>query len=151
MANSEPTSAVFPPAAATPVRGWITPILYGLAWPKASRQGGGTSIVAPTAPAAAAERPRKRRRVALPLHHMSLAQGSLCQRSTIVVLLRRCPCGQGECVKRCLYLHQPRGSRQGLPARGSAPEAGGGQGSPDRLALGRAHRSEGGPHVGGGE
>src|SRR5262245_2796239 len=99
MASSDPTSAVLPPAAATPVRGWSTPILYGLAWPKASRQGAGTSIAAPTAPAAVAERPRKRRRVVLPLHHMSLAQGSSCQRSAISVLLRGCPYGQGSAGK----------------------------------------------------
>src|SRR5207244_1154868 len=76
MAIIDPTSAVFPPAAATPLSGWSTPILYGLAWPNASRQGAGTRMVAPTAPAAVADRLRNRRRVVLPLHHKSLAQSS---------------------------------------------------------------------------
>src|SRR5712664_490099 len=78
-----PTSAVLPPAAAAPVSGCRTPILYGFACPNASRQGAGTRIVAPRAPAAVAETPRNLRRVVLPLHHMSLAQGSFCQCSAI--------------------------------------------------------------------
>src|SRR5262245_44684986 len=82
-ASCVPTSAVLPPAAATPVSGCSTPILYGLACPNASRHGAGTRIVAPRAPAAAADRPRNDRRVVLPLHHMSLAQGSSCHFSVI--------------------------------------------------------------------
>ncbi len=71
-----PTSAVLPPAAAVPESGWSVPILKGLAWPNAARHGAGTSMVAPSAPAAVAPTARKRRRVVLPLHHMSCAQGS---------------------------------------------------------------------------
>src|SRR5437773_1520471 len=78
-----PTSAVLPPAAAVPESGWSTPTLYGLACPNAARHGAGTSIVAPTAPAAAVPSPRNVRRVVLPLHHMSFAQGSSCHRSVI--------------------------------------------------------------------
>src|SRR5437762_13310969 len=80
-----PTSAVLPPAAAEPVSGCRTPTLYGLAWPNASRHGAGTRMVAPSAPAAVADRPRNRRRVVLPLHHMSLVQGSFCQRSAMAI------------------------------------------------------------------
>src|SRR5215510_7255251 len=83
-----PTSAVLPPAAATPDSGCSTPTLYGLAWPNASRQGAGTSIVAPSAPAAVAERPRNVRRVVLPLHHMSFAHGSSCHFSDIATSLK---------------------------------------------------------------
>src|SRR5260370_29139436 len=61
-----PTRAVLPPAAAVPDRGWRVPILYGLAWPNASRHGAGTSRPEPSAPAAAALRPSHRRRVILP-------------------------------------------------------------------------------------
>src|SRR6202158_5170629 len=68
-----PTSAVLPPAAATPDRGCMVPILYGLAWPKASRQHAGTATVAPRAPAAATPNPRNRRRVVLPLYQKSSA------------------------------------------------------------------------------
>src|SRR2546428_13181599 len=56
-----PTRAVLPPAAAAPDSGCMVPILYGLAWPNASRQGGGTSMVAPGAPAAAAKLGKRRR------------------------------------------------------------------------------------------
>src|SRR5262245_56180242 len=80
----EPTSAVLPPAAAVPVSGCMTPTLNGLAWPNASRQGAGTSMLAPSAPAAVAERPRNLRRVVLPLHHRSFAHASSCHRSAIV-------------------------------------------------------------------
>src|SRR5207245_4313810 len=104
-ATCVPTSAVLPPAAATPLSGWRTPILYGLAWPNASRQGGGTSMAAPTAPAAAADRLRNRRRVVLPRHHKSLAQGSSCQRSAIDRPPLRLPTrGQWACREQCLYL-----------------------------------------------
>src|SRR6266480_2955863 len=78
-----PTSAVLPPAAAVPESGWSAPTLKGFACPNAARHGAGTSIVAPTAPAATAPSPRNVRRVVLPLHHMSFAQGSSCQRSVI--------------------------------------------------------------------
>src|SRR5262245_33249942 len=82
-----PTSAVLPPAAPVPESGWSTPTLYGLAWPNASRHGAGTSIVAPRAPAVADVSARNLRRVVLPLHHMSFAQGSSCHRSAIGFLL----------------------------------------------------------------
>src|SRR6188508_692698 len=42
-----PTRAVLPPAAAAPESGCSVPILYGLAWPKADRQGAGTTRLAP--------------------------------------------------------------------------------------------------------
>src|SRR5258706_5252243 len=99
-----PTSAVLPPEAAVPVSGCITPILYGLACPNAARQGAGTSIVAPSAPAVAAPRPRKLRRVVLPLHHRVRVQASSCHRS-VMNDLQRCPrIGQGRGRKRCPYL-----------------------------------------------
>src|SRR5262245_33033482 len=79
-----PTSAVLPPAAAVPDSGWSVPILNGLAWPNAARHGAGTSIVAPMAPAALAARPRNRRRVVFPLHHISHAQTSSCHRSLML-------------------------------------------------------------------
>ena len=79
-----PTSAVLPPAAAVPDSGWSVPILKGFAWPNASRQGAGTSMVAPSAPAASRPAPRKRRRVVFPLHQMSSAHASLCHRSVMV-------------------------------------------------------------------
>src|SRR6266540_2686974 len=63
-----PTSAVLPPAAAVPERGCSVPTLYALAWPKASLHHAGTVTVAPKAPAAAADSPRKRRRVVFPLY-----------------------------------------------------------------------------------
>src|SRR5205814_476568 len=85
-----PTRAVLPPAAAEPVSGWSTPILYGLACPNASRHGAGTSMAPPSAPAAAADRPRKLRRVVLPRHQMFFAQASSCHRSRMSDLLR-CP------------------------------------------------------------
>src|SRR5947208_9119259 len=78
-----PTRAVMPPAAAEPVKGWRHPILYGLAWPKAARQGAGTSRVAPRAPAPRALQPRKRRRVVLPDHHRSSAHRPAWRRSAI--------------------------------------------------------------------
>src|SRR5207249_9791203 len=84
-ASCVPTSAVLPPAAAAPVSGCRTPILYGLAWPDASRHGAGTSILAPSAPAAAADRPRTLRRVALRPHHTSLVPGPPSQPSATAV------------------------------------------------------------------
>src|SRR6187551_1591527 len=87
MASIEPTSAVLPPEAAVPVRGCMTPILKGLACPKACRHGAGTRMVAPRAPAAAAPRPMNVRRVVLPLHQSSFAHASSCQRSVICCLL----------------------------------------------------------------
>src|ERR1700719_3661293 len=63
-----PISAVCPPPAAAPESGGSVPILNGLAWPKAPRHGAGTSMVAPSAPAAAAPYPTSRRRVSLPLY-----------------------------------------------------------------------------------
>src|SRR5437667_4603429 len=96
-AISVPTSAVFPPAAPAPDSGWRTPTLYGLACPNASRHGAGTSTVAPRAPAAAAESARNRRRVVLPLHHMSFAQASSCHRSAIGCSSLRCAPQAGAC------------------------------------------------------
>src|SRR5205807_4788503 len=117
-ASCVPTSAVVPPAAAAPVSGCRTPILKGLAWPKASRQGAGTSMPPPIAPAAAAERPRNLRRVVLPRHQMSLAQGSSCQRSAIADLLRdarRAGIGYGE--KGADFLHRTGQTMQAFPQR----------------------------------
>src|SRR5262245_21991275 len=94
-----PTRAVLPPAAPVPESGWSTPTLYGLAWPKASRQGAGTRMVAPIAPAAADESARNWRRVVLPLHHMSFAQGSSCHRSLITAILLAV-WAAGECLRR---------------------------------------------------
>src|SRR5215470_905125 len=82
-----PTRAVLPPAAAVPVSGCRTPILKGLACPNAACHGAGTSMLPPSAPAAAADSPRNLRRVVLPRHHISFAQGSLCQRAVMVDLL----------------------------------------------------------------
>src|SRR5262245_43394053 len=93
-----PTSAVLPPAAPVPESGWSTPTLYGFAWPNAARQGAGTSIVAPTAPAAVDVSARNLRRVVLPLHHMCFAQGSSCQRSAIGDSSLRC-----RAPDQCLY------------------------------------------------
>src|SRR5262245_35052057 len=82
-----PTSAVLPPAAPVPESGWSTPTWSGWPWPNASRHGAGTRIVAPRAPAVADASARNLRRVVLPLHHMSFAQGSSCHRSAIGFLL----------------------------------------------------------------
>src|SRR5262249_17482266 len=90
-AISTPTRAVLPPAAAVPDRGCMVPILYGLAWPTASREGAGTSTLAPRALAAVTDSPRKRRRVVFPLHHRSFAQGSCCHRSAM-------PCPPGDAL-----------------------------------------------------
>src|SRR5215813_5276950 len=80
-----PTSAVLPPAAAVPDRGCMVPILYALAWPNALRHHAGTATVAPRAPAAAAPKPRKRRRLVFPLYQSDslLAHCSSCQRSAM--------------------------------------------------------------------
>src|SRR5215510_9759525 len=80
-----PTRAVLPPAAAVPDRGCMVPILYALAWPNALRHHAGTATVAPRAPAAAAPKPRKRRRLVFPLYQncSALAHCSSCQRSAI--------------------------------------------------------------------
>src|SRR5882724_13274720 len=69
-----PTSAVLPPAAAAPESGCSVPILYGLAWPKAACHGAGTSMLAPSAPAAAEPYPINRRRVTLPRYQNSSFQ-----------------------------------------------------------------------------
>src|SRR2546430_610279 len=160
-ASCVPTSAVLPPAAAAPVSGCRTPILYGLAWPNASRHGAGTSIVAPSAPAAVADRPRNLRRVVLPLHHMSLVQGSLCQRSAMAIPPDVPGTGTREREQRVrLSTPNRRGGASGSGARDRAArrrngdlaaDAGGGQGAPDRVALGRGDRRERRPHVGGGD
>src|SRR5215468_10199420 len=80
-----PTSAVLPPAAAVPDRGCMVPILYALAWPNALRHHAGTATVAPRAPAAAAPKPRKRRRLVFPLYQNDSAwvHCSSCQRSAM--------------------------------------------------------------------
>src|ERR1700682_5414318 len=69
-----PTSAVLPPAAAVPESGWSEPTLKALACPKALRHHAGTATVAPSAPAAATPKPRKRRREVLPLYQKSSAR-----------------------------------------------------------------------------
>src|SRR2546430_4165014 len=147
-----PTSAVLPPAAAAPVSGCRTPILYGLAWPNASRHGAGTSIVAPSAPAAVADRPRNLRRVVLPLHHMSLVQGSLCQRSAMAIPPDVPGTGTRE-REQSVRLSTPnrRGGASGSGARNearapvngdSATDGGSHEGAPDRVALVGGHRRE---------
>src|ERR1700730_12439369 len=83
-----PTSAVLPPAAAAPESGCSVPILYGLAWPKARCHGAGTSMVAPSAPAAAAPYPISRRRVTLPLYQNSSPQSGAVVLSIIAWLLQ---------------------------------------------------------------
>src|SRR5262245_10080355 len=117
-----PTSAVLPPDAAVPDRGWSVPILKGLAcWPNADRHGAGISMVAPRAPAAPADSPRNRRRVVLPLHHMSRAQIASCRRSAIVSP----PARVSECrpwsasVRVCLYTPLPRGPEASLSSLGA--------------------------------
>src|SRR5919201_6093655 len=72
-----PTNAVLPPAAAAPDSGCSVPTLYGLAWPKAACHGAGTSLVAPSAPAAAEVYPIRRRRVTLPRYQNSSVQSFL--------------------------------------------------------------------------
>src|ERR1043165_2809069 len=120
------TSAVLPPAAAAPDSGCMVPTLYGLACPNAPRHGAGTSVVAPSAPAAAAERPRNRRRVVLPLHHMCFAQASSCQRSVIDDsswrhwLSRVQRAGRRE---SCCYVHETVCHCNGTLAPGRAPGA----------------------------
>src|SRR3989442_5236442 len=141
-----PTRAVLPPAAAAPASGCMVPILYGLAWPNAPRQGGGTSMVAPRAPAAA-DKPRKRRRVVLPLHQMSRAQGSSCQRSAIDRPPSRCPRGRRGDVKGTpIYTNRWRAARgPGGAGRSGARlggDAGGGQRPLDRFALPGGDRRE---------
>src|SRR5262245_45541305 len=84
-----PTSAVLPPAAATPDSGWSVPILYGFAWPNASRHGAGTSIEAPRAPAAVAPTPSSRRRVTLPLYQNDCTHASSFQFSAMARPPRR--------------------------------------------------------------
>src|SRR5262249_61345591 len=71
-----PTSAVLPPAAAAPDSGCSVPILYGLAWPKASRHGAGTSMAGAGAPPAGGGGPNDLRRVGLPLPPTALPPGS---------------------------------------------------------------------------
>src|SRR5207237_7458550 len=114
-----PTNAVLPPAAAAPVSGCRTPILYGLAWPNASRHGAGTRMVAPSAPAAVADRPRNRRRVVLPLHHMSLVHGSFCQRSAMAIP-PDVPGGRAlvSGSKECAFLHNTDAGAEAVRARG---------------------------------
>src|SRR6185437_15411236 len=79
----KPTSAVFPPSAAAPDRGWSEPILYGAAAPNAARHGAGTSINAPIAPP---PQPTKVRRVTLPLYQKSSAHFSSFHFSDIAIL-----------------------------------------------------------------
>src|SRR5687767_4147405 len=125
-----PTSAVMPPAAAAPVSGYIVPILYGFACPNASRQGAGTSSVAPTAPAAVADRPRNVRRVVLPLHHISFAHGASCQRSAMVFLLDVPQRGTGN-RQKSVRLSTPNGREGASGSRrtaGCPRPAGGGSG-----------------------
>src|SRR5262249_31644333 len=79
-----PTSAVLPPAAPAPDSGCSVPTLYGLAWPKAACHGAGTSMLAPSAPAAAEPYPTNRRRVTLPRYQNSSLQSCVFASSVIV-------------------------------------------------------------------
>src|ERR1700758_3422054 len=79
-----PTSAVLPPAAAAPESGCSVPILYGLACPKAACHGAGTSMLAPSAPAAAEPYPINRRRVTLPRYQNASLQFCVFASSVIV-------------------------------------------------------------------
>src|SRR2546429_3315549 len=92
-----PTSAVLPPAAAAPESGCSEPILYGLAWPKAACHGAGTSMVAPSAPAAAEVYPIRRRRVTLPRYQNSSVQSFalsviVCSSQVGLLWRRQVPC-----------------------------------------------------------
>src|SRR6266487_2516303 len=91
-----PTSAVLPPAAPAPESGCSEPILYGLAWPKAACHGAGTSMVAPSAPAAAEVYPIRRRRVTLPRYQNSSVQSFLsvivCSSQVGLLWRRQVPC-----------------------------------------------------------
>src|SRR6266852_313847 len=87
-----PTSAVLPPAAPAPDSGCKVPTLYGLAWPKAARHGAGTSMVAPSAPAAAPY-PITRRRVVFPLYQDSSTQSSILSLSVMASPLWMVLCG----------------------------------------------------------
>src|ERR1051326_1134696 len=69
-----PTSAVLPPA--EPESGCGVPILIGLAGPNAACHGAGTSMVAPSAPAAVPQ-PISLRRVTLPRYQNSSSQSCL--------------------------------------------------------------------------
>src|SRR5215470_1720334 len=60
------------------------PILYGLACPKAACHGAGTSMVAPSAPAAAEPYPINRRRVTLPRYQNASLQFCVFASSVIV-------------------------------------------------------------------
>jgi len=73
-----------PPAAPAPDSGCSEPILYGLAAPNAARQGSGTSIMAPIAPA---PQPTNRRRVSLPRYQMFSAHLSCFHFSVIRMFL----------------------------------------------------------------
>src|SRR6516165_5376539 len=79
-----PTSAVLPPAAPAPDSGCSVPILYGLACPKAACHGAGTSMLAPSAPAAAEPYPINRRRVTLPRYQNVSPQSCVFASSVIV-------------------------------------------------------------------
>src|SRR6516165_7673263 len=79
-----PTSAVLPPAAPAPESGCSVPILYGLAWPNAACHGAGTSMVAPSAPAAAEVYPISLRRVTLPRYQNASPQSCVFASSVIV-------------------------------------------------------------------
>src|SRR5262245_30532371 len=79
-----PTRADLPPAAAAPESGCSVPILYGLACPKAACHGAGTSMLAPSAPAAAEPYPINRRRVTLPRYQNASLQSCVFALSVIV-------------------------------------------------------------------
>src|SRR2546427_12225282 len=79
-----PTSAVLPPAAPAPDSGCSVPILYGLACPKAACHGAGTSMLAPSAPAAAEPDPINPRRVTLPRYQNVSPQFCVFASSVIV-------------------------------------------------------------------
>src|SRR5262249_9259512 len=83
-ASGTPPAAVWPPAAPAPDSGCSLPILYGLACPKAPCHGAGTSMLAPSAPAAAEPYPINRRRVTLPRYQNASLQSCVFALSVIV-------------------------------------------------------------------
>src|SRR5689334_518533 len=157
-----PTSAVLPPAAAVPVSGCMTPSLYGLACPNACRHGAGTRIVAPSAPAAAAPKPRKLRRVVLPLHQKARVQASSCHRSAMIASYgrresplpvvrpgsrRKVPLLSTNWSDLASVAGEDGAGLTGFPTAG-LEQSRGDQGPADGLALGRRHRRERWAHVG---
>src|SRR6266481_2176303 len=96
-----PTSAVLPPAAPAPESGCSVPILYGLACPKAACHGAGTSMLAPSAPAAAEPYPINRRRVTLPRYQNASLQSCVFASSVIVSSSQAGCSGADACHNDC--------------------------------------------------